>query len=39
MIITEDVVHEQWFKEMVPENQEDTLKHLYFEAIAVFRTI
>jgi len=34
--ISEDIIHEQWFKEMSIENQQDELKHLYFESVSVF---
>jgi len=29
-------MQEQWFKDMSPENQEDTAKHLYFGAVGVY---
>lgn len=35
--LTEETLQEDcWFKEMSPENQEDTAKHLYFGAVGVF---
>lgn len=34
--LTEETMQEDWFKEMSPENQEDTAKHLYFGAVGVF---
>ncbi|MDP4099143.1 hypothetical protein OIN60_20700 [Paenibacillus sp. P96] len=36
-IFTEEMRNEEWFKEMSKENQEDEMKYLYFESIAVFK--
>ncbi|OAB32823.1 hypothetical protein PMSD_17175 [Paenibacillus macquariensis subsp. defensor] len=35
MNLTEENMQEHWFKDMSPENQEDTAKHLYFGAVGV----
>ncbi|MGF7050518.1 hypothetical protein J2T13_005067 [Paenibacillus sp. DS2015] len=36
-VFKEEDANEDWFKEMTIENQEDELKHLYFESISVFQ--
>ncbi|MCM3472222.1 hypothetical protein [Brevibacillus borstelensis] len=35
IIFKEEYMEEDWFKEMSPENQEDEMKHLYFEAVSI----
>ncbi|OAB46380.1 hypothetical protein [Paenibacillus antarcticus] len=37
MNLTEKDMQEHWFKDMSPENQEDTAKHLYFGAVGVYK--
>ncbi|WP_334077446.1 hypothetical protein [Paenibacillus sanfengchensis] len=36
-ILTEEDLQEDWFKELSADIQEDEMKHLYFEAVAVYK--
>ncbi|RRJ61770.1 hypothetical protein EHV15_01350 [Paenibacillus oralis] len=37
VILTEEDLQQDWFKELSPDLQEDEMKHLYFEAVAVYK--
>lgn len=36
MNLSEENMQENWFKDMSPENQKDTAKHLYFGSVGVY---
>jgi hypothetical protein len=38
MNLTEGNMQENWYKDMSPENQEDTAKYLYFGCVGVYKT-
>lgn len=35
IIFREEYIQEDWFKELSPENQEDEMRHLYFETVSI----
>lgn len=35
-VFTEDMMQEEWFKEMCSENQEEEMRYLFFQTVAVF---
>lgn len=35
IVLKEENLEEDWFKEMSPENQVDEMRHLYFEAVSI----